>query len=75
VPTIVYGLLYFLGVYAVVSDPGNLGTVPFFLLGIWTLPVSIPIWFLALRLNSYYVKKAEDIEWQERLFDDMAGKK
>jgi len=61
-PTTVYGLLYFLGVYTFVSDPGNLGTVAFFLLGIWSLPVSIPIWFLALRLNSYYVKQAENIE-------------
>jgi len=75
VPTIVYGWLYFWGVYAVISYPGNLGTIAFFLLGIWTLPVSIPTWIFALRLNSYYVRQAEDIEWQQRLFDDTAEKK
>jgi hypothetical protein len=57
VSAIAYGLLYVLGLCGNIFDPGNLGNVLWFYLGIWTFPIAFPTWILVLRLNTYYIKR------------------
>jgi hypothetical protein len=74
VSAIAYGLLYVLGVYDCISCltelPGYYGLF-FACLGILTFPVALPTWIIVLRLNSHYIRKAEYVEWRQRLFDEV----